>query len=214
MVDEPNWELEIHYPRLADNLIEGGGGKQAKTLFTDLMAGRWSIYADGYRRAADALVDRVEGEPPDDIFLLPIVFLYRHFVELTLKDLFLRLVSLCHIGIDPKRVTTHKLIPLWEFVKAHLNCIREEMHDKEIVPALDKLIRELSDLDPDSMHFRYAVDKEFAEMVLPRSLSMDHLKSTMEKIYNGFAYIEAGIDMEWDARDFDAELRAEVESYY
>ena len=147
-------------------------------------------------------------------FFFRLYFFTGIFVELTLKDLFLRLVSLCHIGIDPKQVTTHKLIPLWEFVKAHLNCIREEMHDKEIVPALDKLIRELSDLDPDSMHFRYAVDKEFAEMVLPRSLSMEHLKSTMEKIFNGFAYIEAGIDMEWDARDFDAELRAEVESYY
>jgi hypothetical protein len=213
MDDEVNWQ-EIHYPRLTDTLVTDDGGKQAKTLFTDLMAGHWAVYADGYRKAADVLVDKVEGEPPDDVLLLPIVFLYRHFVELTLKDLFLRLVSLCHIGVYPKQITKHHLIPLWEFVKAHLHCIRAEMDDEEIVPALDKLITELSDLDPDSMHFRYAVDREFADMVLPRSLSMKHLKATMEKIYNGFAYIEAGIDMEWDARDFDAEVRAEVESFY
>ncbi|HUS11985.1 MAG TPA: hypothetical protein VMZ30_16085 [Pyrinomonadaceae bacterium] len=202
MSNEPNWEPQIRYPRLTDTLVDEGGGKPAKTLFTDLMAGRWSIYADGYRRAADALVDRVEGEAPDDAFLLPIVFLYRHFVELTLKDLLLRLVSLCDIVIDPKQITTHKLMPLWKLVRAHLNCIRPEMHDEEIVPALDKLITELSGLDPDSMHFRYAADREFANMVLPRSLSMEHLRSTMEKIYNGFAYIEEGIDMEWDNRAF------------
>lgn len=214
MADEPNWEQEIHYPRLADTLVDNTGGKEAKNLFTDLMAGRWSIYAQGYRRAADALVDLVEGEPPDDVLLLPIVFLYRHFVELTLKDICLKLVSLCHVAFDPKQITTHKLVPLWEFLKAHMNCIRDEMQDKEIVPALDKLLGELSDLDPDSMHFRYAVDKNFDNVVLPRSLSMETLKSTMEKIYNGFSYIEAGIDLEWEARDFDAELRAEVESYY
>jgi hypothetical protein len=214
MADEANWQPNIDYPRLTDTIIDQGGGKHTKTLFTDLMTGKWSIYAHGYRRAADELVDRVEGEPPDDVLLLPIVFLYRHYVELTLKDLVLRLVSLCRIGIDPKQLTTHKLLPLWESVKAHLYCIREEMQDKEIVPALDKLLLELSDLDPDSMHFRYAVNKDFAEMVLPRSVSMEHLRSTMEKIYNGFAYIEAGIDMEWDARQFDAELQAEIEGFY
>ena len=214
MPDEPNWEPEIHYPKTTDTLIEAGGGKAAKTLFTDLMAGKWSIYAHGYKRAADELVDKVEGEAPDDVLILPIVFLYRHYVELTLKDLILRLVSLCGLHIEPKQITGHKLPPLWELAKQHLHCVKEEMQDKEVVPALDKLIGELQDLDPDSMHFRYAVDKDFAEMVLPRSLSMKHLKETMEKIRNGFSYIEAGIDMEWEARAFDAELRAEVESYY
>src|SRR6266851_7994478 len=161
MEDEMDWEPEILNPRLTDTLIETSGGKRTKTLFTDLMAGEWAFYADGYRKAADALVDKIEGDAPDDVFLLPIVFLYRHFVELKLKDLFIQLVSVCHISMYPNEITTHKLLPLWTFVKGHLDCIREEMHDTEIVPALDKLIKELSDLDPDSMHFRYAVDKNF-----------------------------------------------------
>jgi hypothetical protein len=213
MAHEPNWESEILYPKKGDALIQGGGGKAAKALFADWMKGEWGFYADGYKRAADIIVDQVDGDAPDDILILPIIFLYRHYVEVKLKDVIIGLdrLSGTHMG---KGFGTHNLISLWSYLKSHLDCIRTEPGNKEILPALDSLIAELATLDPDSFHFRYPYDKTLQqEMQLPHSLSMNHFKETMEKIEHGFAYIEAGIDLETEARGLDADLEAEMRLY-
>lgn len=48
---------------------------------------RWSIYAIGYKDAADLLVDNIEGNGRQHDFLVyPIVFLYRQYLELAIKD--------------------------------------------------------------------------------------------------------------------------------
>jgi hypothetical protein len=53
--------------------------------------GRWE-YRVGYRKAADALVLKAvndETHPTERIgFIYPVMFLYRHCIEITLKDLF------------------------------------------------------------------------------------------------------------------------------
>lgn len=205
MFDGPNWDAEMPNPKLTDTLIEYGGWKAEKTLFSDLLSGNWYFYAHGYKQAADLLVDTLTGEPPQDSLILPIVFLYRHFVELKLKDIILSLDRLC--GSEMKDVGTHDLLPLWAYLKDHLNCLRDEPGNTEIIPALEKLIKELSSLDANSYHFRYAHDKKFSkEMPLPRSLNMKHFKETMEKIHNGLRYIEAGIDLEREARIIDTDI--------
>lgn len=46
----------------------------------------WSLYADGYKEAADALVERVEKRAgSQDTLVYPILFLYRQYFELQLK---------------------------------------------------------------------------------------------------------------------------------
>ena len=55
--------------------------------------GRWELYADGFREAADRLVGSLDaGEmnsPPGAALIYPILFCYRHFLELQLKALVL-----------------------------------------------------------------------------------------------------------------------------
>jgi hypothetical protein len=56
--------------------------------------GRYA-YSEGYRRGARILVQYVVDHAMDQDFLVyPIIFLYRHHVELVLKDILLRAPSL------------------------------------------------------------------------------------------------------------------------
>lgn len=104
----------------------------------------------------------------------------------------------------------HTLPELWLYIQKHLNCLRDAHWDNEILPSLDSLIRELSAVDPQSMHSRYPVDRDGQQMAIPRAVSMSHLKTMMEAVRNGLGYIEAGIEIEIEARAIDAQFHAEA----
>lgn len=156
-------EIEIRYPKNGDHLVEECGDPQ--TLFGDWIKGRWASYADGYKTAADILVEKIEGHAPEDILILPIVFMYRHHIELRLKYIITALDVLSQTQIP--NLAIHNLVPLWDYVKNHLCCIRGGPFGAELMASLDALITELSNLDPNSYRFRYSHDKKFNENIYP-----------------------------------------------
>ena len=199
-------EFEIRYPRKGDQLVEEGG--DVRTLFGDWIKGKWFSYADGYKTAADLLVEKIEGHAPEDILVLPIVFMYRHHVELKLKYIITALDILSQTQIP--NLITHNLISLWNYIKDHLGCIRGGPFDTEMMSSLDRLIAELSNLDPDSYRFRYSHDTKFNENDIPRSINLSHFKATMQILSNGLSLIESGIDYERDCRALDADIEAQM----
>jgi hypothetical protein len=202
---------EIRYPQPNDTLIKESGDK---VLYADWMSGKWNFYADAYKEAADKLVDQIQEDwGPDDKLILPIIFMYRHFVELKLKWIIIHLDGFSGTRISDGLFNQHRLFELWIYLKNHLNCLRCGQLDKDIKNGLEKLIKELSSLDPESFRFRYSHDTRFNEVPLPERISMEHFKTTMGVIDNGLEYIEAGIYMEKEARDLDAELQVEMNSY-
>lgn len=202
-------EFEIRNPKNGDHLIEEGGDPQ--TLFGDWIKGNWASYADGYKAAADLLVEKIEGHAPEDILILPIVFMYRHHVELRLKYIITALDVLSRTQIP--NLAIHTLNPLWDYVKNHLGCIRGGPFDAEMMASLDNLVAELSNLDPNSYRFRYSHDRNFNENDIPRSINLKHFKETMQILSNGLALIEGGIDYERDARALDADFEREMRAY-
>jgi hypothetical protein len=159
MAEVPDWDEEIAYPRRGDTLFQRASVQNEKILFADWLAGDWAMYPDGYKMAADMVVDTMTGHAWEDRLILPIIFMYRHYVELKIKHIIIELDRLAGTRIDTDRFRKHNLQSLWQYLIAHLNCIRSEPN-KEIMSATERLINELNTLDPDSMHFRYATDKE------------------------------------------------------
>lgn len=191
-------EISIPYPEPGNTLIQEGGGAEAKVLFADWMEGKWDLYADGYKAAADMLVDQLQGVPPEDRLICPLVFIYRHFVELRLKSL---VIGLSRLKNKPLEVFhTHNILVLWRTVKGLLGVLASDNFKNDIINSLESLISELNALDPDSMHFRYSHSRNLDQFTLPRSVSMAHFKTTMDKIANGLSYIEIGIDLEQEGR--------------
>jgi hypothetical protein len=198
-------EKEIIYPKPGDTLIDQ---TQTKILFTNWYASDWQAFPFAYKAAADALVDRLEADRgnhtmvPDDRFVFPILFLYRHFVELQLKSL---IGQLDHFTQQPiKKFNIHILPTLWNHIKDNLHHLSHSEVNLNDIGDLDSLITELSSLDEKSTNFRYPEESPSQPPRLPRSLSMDNLKSVMTAIGNALTLVESAIDSEkayWYAQD-------------
>ncbi len=151
-------------------------------------------YALAYKKAADLLVQNNQRLP--DIFLddlvLPIVFLYRHYVELMLKDLLIegnkKYGKFSPSEIKEKILDTHNIAYLWQKLKALLFALTDR---SEYVEALEACLFEFSNVDDSSMSFRYPVNKKTGQPILRsnphlRSLQyidVHHLAKKMESIH-------------------------------
>jgi hypothetical protein len=141
----------------------------------------WSLYASGYKEAADALVARVEEHSTNqDTFVYPVLFLYRQYLELQLKMMVRTLRHLKDIGRDfPKG---HKIDVLWTEAE---KLIRQAFPDELKAELIEtgRLIREFAKVDPLSTAFRYPVDNE-GNPSLPgiRYINLRNVRDVMAKI--------------------------------
>ena len=203
------FEIEDLTP--SDRIIPNERGNDEKVLFSDFLVGNWNFFADGYKLAADMLVDQIEGNAREDCLIAPVLFLYRHWIEIKLKEL---IVSLNVFSVtEITRPNHHNLYQLWSTVKSNLHCLRDSGSQDDRFILLDARIKELHNLDPDGYRFRYPVDTRSQTTDLPESLGVKNLKNTMDKISNAFGLIDGGIDAESEGRALDAELEAEMRSY-
>jgi hypothetical protein len=196
-----DFDKEYPLPKPSDTFLKPTG---KKTLYTQSISGNWAVYTDSYRLAADRLVDGIEGFPYEDALICPVVFLYRHFVELTLKRIARDIKRLCGNAIPKKADTKHQLFDLWSYIRSnlkHANCDCEL--DRTTINTITRLIAELSDIDPDSMRFRYSHDKEGNEMPMPVSLDVQNLKDVMYGLRNALETLDTaiGLEQEWRAEE-------------
>lgn len=116
------------------------------------------MYIIGYKEAADSLVDSIANRKGSaDSLIFPIVFLYRHYVEIRIK-------SLLHDGSrlldrEHKQKSEHQLSKLWPKVRSILDELwpNDEVGDFK---AMDSLIAQFEEVDPRSTTFRYPKDFE------------------------------------------------------
>lgn len=118
----------------------------------------WDLYARGYKRAADLLVSHIGASGSDqDVLVYPILFMYRQYFELRLKQLMRDAAVL--LDEEFKLPGTHALTPLYVRLVEKLNVIHENVggdsiNAKEFVEA-EQTIRAIDEVDPQSMTFRY-----------------------------------------------------------
>lgn len=114
------------------------------------------LYIVGYKEAGDSLVNSVaDRRGTADSLIFPLVFLYRHYIELRLK-------SLLHDGhrlLDKeyKQKSEHQLSKLWPKVRDILVEVWPD-GNKDDLTALDSLINQFEKVDPRSTTFRYPKD--------------------------------------------------------
>ncbi|MCG6350463.1 hypothetical protein [Vibrio fluvialis] len=114
-------------------------------------------YIYGYKKAADSLVKKViKNHSEIDYLVYPIVFLYRHHIELQLKNL-IELNMQLH-NSKGNVAATHKIRDLWPQVKGYYRKLNNRSNQKEI-SFIDKIMDELCTIDSESMSFRYSKTK-------------------------------------------------------
>ena len=149
-------------------------------------------YLEGYRRGAQQLAQRVcAGGRDQDFLVYPIVFFYRHFVELQLKRLLILVANLAEEELDHKSrkdLDNHHIDQLWADIKRLLKTekVRKECGvtmPQEDTQGIDSYVQQISAIDPDSQSFRYSRTKN-GDTSLPETVThiniavfADHMES-------------------------------------
>ncbi|WP_437287504.1 hypothetical protein [Sorangium sp. So ce406] len=115
-------------------------------------------YAQGYFRAGHRLVQSIIADTLYiDLLVYPLVFTYRHALELGIKYLATRLPPLWDEEPSPK--LTHKLLDNWRLVRPLLE--RDEaFSSSETVPTFEKILKDFVELDARGEAFRFPEDKD------------------------------------------------------
>lgn len=135
--------------------------------------GDWYPYVAGYKDAADKAVDAAINDFSDSL-VYPIMFLYRHYLEIMIKQMLWEFRSLQFYlnkyygnteygsefskGKDP--IMKHDLMSIWKELRDLMKESWSNEEDLSFLADVEHRIKEFHDIDQGSFSFRYPVDKE------------------------------------------------------
>ena len=116
----------------------------------------------GYLKAADELVDKLIHQPDAyhrdrDGLSYPILFIYRHYLEISLKRVIRVYMSLDCSHVNFSRILDgHNLSSLWARVSSFMEKYYPDFHRCKGVKILDAVVKWFHCFDPDSYVSRYS----------------------------------------------------------
>lgn len=121
-------------------------------------------YATAYYDSAEILFEKfVKSAGQNDILDgtgITMCFLYRHFVELSIKYLYVKFVCTGEEEYKAFLNNGHKLNSLWNATKPKLIALKERVGSSVDLNVIEHYIQEFDIFDKDSMTMRYPVNKK------------------------------------------------------
>ena len=148
---------EMLQPQKGDTVFSSDGDWWMSACLS-LRGPDWNAYATSYKDAADALVERVAANRHQlDTLVYPMAFLYRHYIELRLKEVILEGTKLLGTTLPPKWPRIHSIGCLWGHCRKRLQQIWPTGPQCDLV-AVEDCIHQFAAVDPMSQTFRYPED--------------------------------------------------------
>ena len=165
------------------------------------------VYALAYKDAADNLISYAVSHNAIDIALYPVMFLYRHYLELQLKE------TLRIITEGRKHYGRHPLVKLWEKLRQSLREEGFEQHlDAAFLDAIGMRIDEFDKMDKKSQTFRYPLDGKGAEWSPPfKQINLWQVSAIVGEIDDYLQGFLLHIANEAEANEEDASLQSDME---
>jgi hypothetical protein len=151
------------------------------------------LYATAYKEAAEKLViEIVRSQQGQDTLVYPIVFLYRQYIELRLKEIILEgRKILDESGNFPMH---HRIHDLWPTAMAIIEKVFKNEEGKPDFGFVAHVLSEFSKYDPESFSFRYPTDKEGNNPLFGlKYINVRHLAETIDRLAEILERISAGI---------------------
>jgi hypothetical protein len=191
-------ERELPWPRAGDQVFISGDDWWMNACVN--WGGGWTLYAIGYRSAGDVLVERVEKDRGEaDALVYPIVFCYRQYLELMLKDTLMEARRYYRIAetFDAK----HSLVHHWRPLRLLLE--KRWSSDPDPLDAVEENLRQFDEVDGGSFAFRYSVTRQ-GEPSLPDEMQHINLRNLREVVQRIGTFLEAcstGLSAEREAAE-------------
>jgi hypothetical protein len=173
--------------------------------FTPDPKGDFGVFAKGYTLAANRLAASLLGAPRfSDYEAYPVVFLYRHALELSLKHVIYRCVKLAAFRrIDETREqlkNKHDLVDLSGTACKLLLLLFP--HDKALNPlntTVAEICKEWSDIDPRSDAYRYPIDRKGGLSTKKHQVvNLRALATRMSAVLQDLETVHFGLNIETD----------------
>ena len=155
------------------------------------------LMTEGYRDTSFKLLDDLLNDIQIDCLkidsqIFPIVFLFRHYLELKMKEC-IRLYKIAKKEINGNEIgydNTHSLSKLWETLQVY---IVEEFGENDAEKSIKLLIEEIEKVDKGSYSFRYPYDKARGNNTSivfhiedNKTIDLQNLRDVMQKMSNYF----------------------------
>jgi hypothetical protein len=166
-----------------------------------------TIHADAFREAADMIVqDIAEGRYPlsADKLFFPVAYLYRHAIELSLKealDYAVRLQLITNNERLDEVLSEHALYPLWNKLKPAIEVFWPNA-DTGSLRATERIISQFHELDKTGQAFRYPTAKDGTPSLSkvpnpPKVVDMEQLKVVAPGLCNFIDGCTSGFMEAW-----------------
>ena len=206
---------KIPWPIKDSKLFIGSGEKYEYSQFG------WSTteyefygYMKGYKEAADSLIKSAinsQDISKIDTFIYPICFLYRQYLELTMKNIYLFYSEETkEIKINTLKEVLHDLMKIWNKIKPLLkiDANKNEINDIE---AVEGYILQFHKFDQSSFTFRYPIDKNLRSVIGGETkVNLLHLQMRMDELYNFFNGVISKLDYTKEITDKIIEFFAQI----
>jgi hypothetical protein len=213
MTDAPDKHEEHHWP----DVPRLGFGTGPRRQFDAQL--KWALsdehspfgYKEGYRRAALGLVRQVvEDRLSPDLAIFPLAFLWRHHVELALKDIIVDGRALAEESF--RSPAHHRLLDLWKEARPYVEDCGDP-HAPELAN-VEVNIREFEKIDPRADGFRYPRARDGIQPSLsdaPDAVNLERLNEAMLAVSNFLDAVQTVQSVRLDSR---SEALAEMRDYY
>ncbi len=206
---------EFRWPKKGDNPFKVKDGDRMSPAWISLgwlasMQPNETIYAEAFKKAGDKLVDALcqkKNRMPSDIYFMPITYLYRHSLEIQLKEIIQLGLRLDLIEKNEKVSETlgnHVLHKLWNNARRVIEAFwpRSSLPDdaKEDVDHAEKIILEFHKIDMTGQNMRYPRDKKGNHSLkgAPEAVELTQIKNVFKGLYNFLGGCGSGL---YDAID-------------
>lgn len=189
MTDRHLLNIDLPWPAKGDKLFTDDGGLYNSCINWLISEDRQRLYARSFEDASLFLLDHVTSSRSElDTFIYPIIFCFRHSLELSLKGIIQAGIN----NIDSwnlKEVPNgHDLLFLWSKAKHVLiECFPNE--DKAVLAYVEDCIKELSTIDRNSEAFRYPIstkgEHHLSNIRYINTLNLRKTLSALSGFFNG-----------------------------
>lgn len=166
--------------------------------------------SEGYRMATVAIYEEIKkSEWMYKPFLTcSMIFCFRQFLEVRLKELVF--FGKKELFETPDFLKEHNLYNLYNDYVVNVLPKIDANYDKNLADIVKGLIVEFNNVDPQSMTFRYLVDKKLQSVLSMPNIDIDNFKTVMDKLSN---YFDAQLELVCLLESYNDEMAQEYASY-
>ena len=142
-----------------------------------------AIYAQSYKDAGDRLVEYAKSDKTSiNILVFPILFLYRHYLELALKEIIIAATKYLEKGHN-NVFSKHNLSQLWNRTKELISEIKIDIPNNDL-NAVEYQILQFDRLDSSSQKFRYPVGNNGDVFVnISNSINIENVREIINGLW-------------------------------